>query len=204
MAAPDEWDTQAGTVELAIPKLRQARYFPYASLGVPQLSKPEGSAMALHLDTQVVAFRNQVLTRSSGSTHRPGRSGKAACSAFSPSSPAPTPGSAMPSARSCPIHRGNDAAHATSQPAEPGSEIGPALSGHAAADHLRTARHSHRPGRDAARPGRSGGQVPRAAAHLDVAQHEPLAFTASPREKWRKIWSRNPLEWLNKTIRRSG
>ncbi|MER6378103.1 hypothetical protein ABT255_60145 [Streptomyces mirabilis] len=59
MTAPDEWDTQADTVELAIPKLRQARYHPHASLGFTQLSKPQVSAMARHLDKQVGAFRNQ-------------------------------------------------------------------------------------------------------------------------------------------------
>ncbi|MFH9969138.1 transposase [Streptomyces mirabilis] len=47
-------------------------------------------------------------------------------------------------------------------------------------------------------------EFPEAAAHLNVTRHEPLAFAASPREIWRKIWSKNPLESLNKTIRRSG
>ncbi|MFE2492418.1 transposase [Streptomyces mirabilis] len=47
-------------------------------------------------------------------------------------------------------------------------------------------------------------KFPEAAAHLDVTQHEPLAFTASPREIRRQIWSKNPLEWLNETIRRNG
>jgi len=34
-------------------------------------------------------------------------------------------------------------------------------------------------------------------ARIDV-----LAFTAFPREHWRKIWSNNPLERLNKEIKR--
>jgi len=45
-------------------------------------------------------------------------------------------------------------------------------------------------------------KFPKAAAHLDTAQHELLAFTAFPREIWRQIWSNNPQERLNKEIRR--
>ncbi|REE58929.1 transposase-like protein [Streptomyces sp. 3212.3] len=33
------------------------------------------------------------------------------------------------------------------------------------------------------------GKFPKAAAHLDAAQHDLLAFTAFPREIWRQIWS---------------
>lgn len=39
---------------------------------------------------------------------------------------------------------------------------------------------------------------PRLAAHLDSAQHDPLAFTTF----WREIWSNNPQKRLNKEIRR--
>ncbi|MET7497469.1 transposase, partial [Streptomyces sp900116325] len=45
-------------------------------------------------------------------------------------------------------------------------------------------------------------KFPKAAAHLDAAQHDLLAFTAFPREIWRQIWSNNPQERLNKEIRR--
>jgi transposase-like protein len=41
-----------------------------------------------------------------------------------------------------------------------------------------------------------------AAAHLDQARGDLLAFTAFPREVWRQIWSNNPQERLNKEIRR--
>ncbi|MGW5124960.1 IS256 family transposase [Streptomyces sp. NPDC004069] len=92
---PREWDTRAGTVELAVPKLRSGSCFPHwllerrrraeqalisvvatayllgvstrrveklaESLGVTQLSKSQVSAMAKHLDEQVVAFRNRPL-----------------------------------------------------------------------------------------------------------------------------------------------
>ncbi|MFC9645010.1 IS256 family transposase [Streptomyces mirabilis] len=45
-------------------------------------------------------------------------------------------------------------------------------------------------------------KLPKAAAHLDAAQHELLSFTTFPREIWRQIWSNNPQERLNKEIRR--
>jgi len=45
-------------------------------------------------------------------------------------------------------------------------------------------------------------KLPQAAAHLDEARDEILAFTAFPREVWRQIWSGNPQERLNKEIRR--
>jgi transposase-like protein len=46
------------------------------------------------------------------------------------------------------------------------------------------------------------GKYPDAAAHLDDARDELLAFTAYPHEIWRQIWSNNPQERLNKEIRR--
>jgi putative transposase len=46
-------------------------------------------------------------------------------------------------------------------------------------------------------------KLPAAAAHLDEARDDILAFTAFPREVWRQIWSNNPLsERLNKEVRR--
>jgi putative transposase len=45
-------------------------------------------------------------------------------------------------------------------------------------------------------------KFPQAAAHLDEACDDILAFTAFPREVWRQIWSNNPQERLNKEIRR--
>jgi putative transposase len=41
-----------------------------------------------------------------------------------------------------------------------------------------------------------------AAAHLDEARDDILAFRAFPREIWRQIWSNNPQERLKKEIRR--
>jgi transposase-like protein len=45
-------------------------------------------------------------------------------------------------------------------------------------------------------------KYPDAAAHLDEAKGDLLAFTGFPREIWRQIWSNNPQERLNKEIRR--
>ena len=43
---------------------------------------------------------------------------------------------------------------------------------------------------------------PRSAPLMDDAKTEVLAFAAFPRAHWRKIWSTNPLERLNKEIKR--
>jgi transposase-like protein len=45
-------------------------------------------------------------------------------------------------------------------------------------------------------------RFPRAAALMTGAKEEVLAFTAFPSEHWRQIWSTNPLERLNKELKR--
>jgi putative transposase len=45
-------------------------------------------------------------------------------------------------------------------------------------------------------------RFPEAAAMLDEAGPDLLAFTAFPKEHWRQVWSNNSLERLNKEIRR--
>jgi transposase-like protein len=45
-------------------------------------------------------------------------------------------------------------------------------------------------------------RFPGAAALLDEARPDLLAFTAFPKEHWRQLWSNNSLERLNKEIRR--
>ena len=43
---------------------------------------------------------------------------------------------------------------------------------------------------------------PRLAVLLDEAEADVLAYLAFPREHWRQIWSNNPLERLNKEVKR--
>ena len=45
-------------------------------------------------------------------------------------------------------------------------------------------------------------RLPKVAAMLADARTDVLAFTAFPRAHWRKIWSNNPLERLNKEVKR--
>ena len=45
-------------------------------------------------------------------------------------------------------------------------------------------------------------QFPRLASLMDDAEAEVLAYLAFPREHWRQIWSTNPLERLNREIKR--
>jgi len=45
-------------------------------------------------------------------------------------------------------------------------------------------------------------RYPKIGALMDDAKAEVLAFAVFPREHWRKIWSTNPLERLNKEIKR--
>jgi transposase-like protein len=46
------------------------------------------------------------------------------------------------------------------------------------------------------------GRFPRVAALLDAAEADVLAYLAFPREHWPQIWSNNPLERLNKEVKR--
>ncbi len=45
-------------------------------------------------------------------------------------------------------------------------------------------------------------RFPKLGPLMDDAKAEVLAFTAFPREHWRKVWSTNPLERVNKEIKR--
>ena len=47
-----------------------------------------------------------------------------------------------------------------------------------------------------------GARFPKVAALMAAAKPEVLAFAAFPRAHWQKIWSTNPLERINKEIKR--
>ena len=46
------------------------------------------------------------------------------------------------------------------------------------------------------------GRYPKLAQLLDAAEDEVLAYLVFPPEQWRKIWSNNPQERLNKEVKR--
>jgi putative transposase len=56
---------------------------------------------------------------------------------------------------------------------------------------------------DAVRDQRTAG-FPKIGPLMDAAKAEVLAFTAFPRPHWAKVWSTNPLERVNKEIKRRG
>ena len=46
------------------------------------------------------------------------------------------------------------------------------------------------------------GRFPKAADLMEGAKDEVLAFSAFPRAQWRQLWSTNPLERLNRELKR--
>jgi putative transposase len=283
---PREWDTRAGTIELAIPKLRQGTYYPEflqhrrraeralasvvatsyllgvstrrveklaASLGVTSLSKSQVSVMAAELDELVEGFRSRGLgagpytfvwidaltqkVREGGRTvnvhaliatgvNADGRREILGIDVASSED-----GAGWLAFLRGLVARGLSGVQMVTSDCHQGlrDAIASVLPG-AAWQRCRTHYHRNLLTRvpksaqpwvstlvrtifeqpDAASVRSQHAQVvtaleakfPRAAAHLDDARDDILAFTAFPREVWRQIWSNNPQERLNKEIRR--
>jgi putative transposase len=283
---PREWDTRAGTVELAIPKLRQGSYFPSflehrrraeralasvvatsyllgvstrrveklaASLGVTGLSKSQVSAMAAELDELVEGFRSRRLdggpytfmwidaltqkVREGGRTvnvhcliavgvnadgHREilgvdvtssedgagwlaflrglvarGLSGVALVTSDDHAGLVSAIAAVLPGAawQRCRAHYHRNLLTRVPKSAQPWvSTLVRTIFEQPGAASVR-AQHAQVVAALEAK-------LPQAAAHLDAARDDILAFAAFPREVWRQIWSNNPQERLNKEIRR--
>jgi putative transposase len=217
-----EWDTRAGTIELAIPRLRQGSYFPgflehrrraeralasvvatsyllgvstrrveklAASLGVVGLSKSQVSAMAAELDELVDGFRSRPLDRGpytfcwidalTQKVREGGRTVNVHCLIAT-----------GVNADGCREILGLDV---TSSEDGAGWLVRTIFEQPDAA----SVRAQH-----AQVVAALEAKLPAAAAHLDAARDDILAFTAFPREVWRQIWSNNPQERLNKEVRR--
>jgi transposase-like protein len=283
---PREWDTRAGTVELAIPKLRQGTYFPSflehrrrseralasvvatsyllgvstrrveklaASLGVTGLSKSQVSVMAAELDDVVEGFRNRRLdagpytfvwidaltqkVREGGRTVTVhclvatgvnaggcreilgvdvtssedgagwlaflrslvarGLSGVRLVISDDHAGLVNAIAAVLPGAgwQRCRTHYHRNLLTRVPKSAQPWvSTLVRTIFEQPDAKSVR-AQHAHVVAALAAK-------IPAAAAHLDEARDDILAFTAFPHEVWRQIWSNNPQERLNKEIRR--
>src|SRR5437773_1489111 len=179
---PREWDTRAGTIELAIPKLRQGSYFPdwllqHRRRAEQALVSVVATSYLLGVSTRRVEKLVEQL-------------GVAQLSKSQVSEMAAYLDAQVEAFRNRPLDAGPytfvwlDAV---------------AIKVRTIFDQPEAASVRDQYGRvveaiDA--------RFPDAATHLDEAREDLLAFSVFPHEIWRQIWSNNPQERLNKEIRR--
>ena len=82
------------------------------------------------------------------------------------------------------------------------SEVGPADGGRDHPHRLRPARLPKRPRAVAADSKGFRSRFARLSELMEEAEEDVLSYAACPAEHWQKIWSNNPLERVNKEIKR--
>lgn len=168
-----DWDTRVGTIPLAVPKLRQGAYFPEFLLQLRR--RAESALVAAVAEAYVLGISTRKVDRLVKT-----RAGRA------------LPGSSWQRCRThFMVNLSSKVPKATQQvvatPVRSVFAQPDADSTRAQFDQVLV--HLEK-------------RFPAAARLLADAREDLLAFTAFPKAVWRQIWSNNPLERLNKEVRR--
>jgi len=168
-------DTRAGTIDVAIPKLRAGTYFPEWLL--ERRKRAESALITVVADCYLAGVRLVTSDSHRGlveavAANLPGAVWQRCRTHYAANLMAVTPKSMWPAVKAM-LHSVYD------QP------DGPAV--HAQFDRLLDYVTD---------------RLPAVAGHLDAAREDILAFTSFPRDVWSQIWSNNPAERLNRAIRR--
>jgi putative transposase len=256
------WDTRVGTVELAIPKLREGSYFPdwllvprrraeqalvcvvadaylagvstrrveklVAQLGIEGMSRSQVSRLAARLDEIVEDFRSRPLDgapypylmldalvvkcREGGRVvnacviHAVGVNREGYRESLGLEVVTEEDGAAWTAFLRGLVARGLSGVRLVTSDAHPGLVDAVASTQTLVATLVRSIFAQADPQAVHEQHARVVSQLaerfPHASAMLEEAGPEILAFTAQPIEHWRQVWSNNPLERLNREIRR--
>src|SRR5438552_3851836 len=164
-----DWDTRVGSIELAVPKLREGSYF------LDWLLQPRRRAEQAFVSVIADAYLAGVSTRRVEKLVQ--QLGVERMSKSQVSQLAKSLDGIVEDFRTRPLD-GGPYAYVTFDALQVKCREGGRT-----VDHLAT-------------------RFPEASALLEEAETDLLAFTAFPKEHWRQLWSNNPLERLNKEIRR--